>query len=249
MIDQLPISAEILLLLVAVGLYVVDVAQLLYSNEALLVRKPGGTWRAYLPNRGVEIARRSLLIPGLLQPGSAMLRLSWPSRADVAGEPVERMRAEVDGKLGRLSPLGWISAALLPQIFIALPLAFVYHDVDYLLVGTLAVIYAQVLAACMLLLQRRKSVGLGAGKTAALIFEALVCIPYAINLYRKATLQALPGNVDLLDMDRMLLSPDALRAFREELLKYVSEQLAWSDDNSAGADTLREFSAKARAEL
>lgn len=231
MLDALPISPELLLLLVATLLYLSDAAQLLYTNEVLFLHRSRGVWRAYLPDGYPTIARRFLLIPKPLQPGSALLRVTWPRGQRAQASEPAGIGARVADVLKRLAPIRWLSALLLPQIFLALPLIYMYWGDGPEVIVALLLIYLQAIVLVSLFVSRCRALGLGWGKVALIAFESLICIPYAINVYRKATLHALPKEHDILELDRALLSETELAAFRQALVEKIDRELEWNPDS------------------
>jgi hypothetical protein len=249
LIDLLPIRLELLLLIIAAGLYISDVAQFLFINEALFVRKPRGRWIAYLPSRGIEITRRFVVFPMLFEPNCATFRISWPVKKTEPDSSIDTVYAEINRKLKLLNPLSWISALLFFQIFFALPIVFVFFDFDFVIISSLIIIYAQVILACLLLVMRRKSIGIGWRKVGSIIFESLICLPYSINIYRKASLFSIHYEMDLLTIDHALLSSEALNEFRCDLVEIIDKQMAYADEDSSWFEALGKFRQRAKVQI
>ena len=76
MIDQLPIRADLLLLLIAVALYITDFSRLLYINELIFFGQQRGRFSYRFSGSQFELARRYPLIVRPFDPAIAALRIS-----------------------------------------------------------------------------------------------------------------------------------------------------------------------------
>ena len=74
---------EVLLVLAAIGLYLQDSLLLLQVNEAMMVRRSRGPWRAAFGSRRWRLSGREPFLPNPFAPHAQSYRLLW--RMD--GEP------------------------------------------------------------------------------------------------------------------------------------------------------------------
>ena len=242
MIDQLFARADLFLLLLAVALYITDLTRLLYINELLFVSGPGGNWSARLPLAQMEVSRRFLMVARPLDPGVSVLRLTWPGPAgDLSSDD-----SAGDALAGLLRELRWVRLGcrlLLPQIFLILPLLYLFGGSYFLLLIFLATIYLQVVVLVTWLFARRKKLELPSVTWLRLAFESLICLPYAINLHRKLTEQLTPARVpgDVLSAGLVLLNGRSLREFQREIRNRALLLLEQKGDESASAQTMRDF--------
>jgi len=239
LLDQLPLRLDVLLLLAAAGLYLVDNAQLLFANEVLFVRKGAGAWSARFPG-GAELLGRFPVLVEPLQPGRPAFRAAWPT-APRPPEDSRRAAEALEQALAALAPIKYLAAALLPQAFVVLPAAYWWSGANVLLVsGLAALIYVQAIAMAVVLLVRKPRLNISWRTAVSLAFESLVCPPYAINLYKKAAMAASHSIADVLVAAEALL-PKADRApFYQKIAAAANDLLQWND-GSARAAKLIEF--------
>ncbi|MEO1596015.1 MAG: hypothetical protein AAFS02_12305 [Pseudomonadota bacterium] len=179
--DYLLLRTDLLVLGLAVTLYLVDSGRLISTRELLLAGTAGGGWRAITPDRGFLFNRRHAVFPGLLDPGTALVRLSWPA----APGDTDKTRTAVQDLVTQLALPRRLCRVLFLLVFIGLPVAY-YVPKDRLALGILFLtVYASVLLLAVWLFIRRRALGLKLGATALLAFEIIVCLPYAPNLHRK----------------------------------------------------------------
>lgn len=240
-LEQMPLRADALLLGLLLTFYLGDSTQLLFANEAVLVRRRRGVWRAALPT-GFEILGRFLMLPNPLRPDVAVLRLTWPM-----GRSEERCRDELEDHIEQvlkpLDPIRPLTLLLLVQLFCALPIAYVFSSSEItVLMLSLALIYANVVAMVMALLVAAPRIGLKRLRVAFHAFECLVCVPCAINLYRKLTLECTRSAFPLLDAG-VLLSGIERRDFYSTLVTLTQQQLDWSPATSPAVPALLDFKA------
>jgi hypothetical protein len=225
--DNILIREDILVILVAVLLYLSDIARLLYSNEILLVHGTRSDWSAITPSDGVRVARRRLVLPSILDPGSVVIRFQWPldelrcTKTNVTGSAVnERLRLLLFPKL--------VCLLLLPEIFVGLPVAYYLFRDNWILLSFLAIIYGQIITLVIWLFLSRHEFSLTWRSCFILAFESLICIPYAINFHRKVA----EKTMNLVDAD-LLVTAECLLGTTEfnDLRTYIRDIL---DDRLTG---------------
>lgn len=237
MIDTLPVAPAWLLLVAAITLYLVDVAQLLFVNELLFVRAGPSRWRALFPLGRPELVRRYLVLPEVLRPDRAVLRLAWPARGGSPQTPGGGAAAHIEATLGHLAPLRWCCLLLLIVLLVLAPMGYLLNDA----LGFLAVVaaaYVLALLALAVVLRARSHIGLSWPAVGALAFESLVCIPYSINLYRKVALRVLPRHLDVLTASRELVAGAERDSFLAGIDSAVGKRLQWLTPGSADYECL-----------
>lgn len=224
-------SSETLLVLGAIGLYLVDSAILLYSNEVVFSESHGRwSWSCGSP---WQILRKNPYLPNPLTPDSLVFRASWSvSPSDQREDVLAAL-----GALGSaLAPLRYMVVILLVLLGLGLPL-FVYSQASNALVLLAIAIYGIGLAIAVLLYRRRSALGLGKGAMAELAIEAVLCPPLALNVVRKITLRR-----TLID-DPIAFAQNALRrdrflALLAAIEKWIEEELHFEEDGSARREEL-----------
>lgn len=174
-------DAGVLLAAGLVAFYVQDSAQLLYSDEIVVVGGRRG-WRFRLGS--LELGGRFLHVPNPLLPARAMFRANWLE----ADRSVQESPAEVSVFVAELAALGRCCVALGFLLLMVLPVAILAYRVPSLLLAILGCVYAVIALMLVLLARRRKRLGLSGRDVLALAVGALLCPPHAINLVRKVCL-------------------------------------------------------------
>lgn len=237
MIDTLPVAPAWLLLVAAITLYLVDVAQLLFVNELLFVRAGPSRWRALFPLGRPELARRYLVLPNVLRPDRAVLRLAWPARSNPPQAAGNDTGTVIEATLGHLAALRWFCPLLLIVLLLLAPVGYLlYGALGFLVV--IASAYLLTLLALAALLRARTRIGLSWPAVGVLAFECLICIPYSINLYRKVTLRVLPRDVDVLTASRELVAGADRESFLARIDSAVDKRLQWLTPGSADYERL-----------
>jgi hypothetical protein len=201
----------------AIAFYLYDSAQLLWHNELLFVRA-GRRWRVEGPST-ISLSGRRVYLPNPLLPQRPGFKIHWSlaeERAAPAALPDEFLRA--------LKPIG-VVALLLAWMLVLLPLVSWTLGTSLALLLLFAAYYLFVLVALGFMLWRRRALQLSGGACASLVFDALACAPFAVNLARKIALRR--G----LDGDPLLFAgqhfdPAGRAMLRGQLLRKLEEQQA-----------------------
>ena len=224
MLDWFGLQPEYLLFPVGFGLYLFDLSNLLYIDEALFCRSPRGVWTFRLPNGLPELGRRYLAMAQPFRPGTVVLRSSWPAKRQKEERPVTEAVLFPRYPLERLRFVGVLCTGLLPQIFILMPMTyFMVGPVSFLICVFL--VYLQILAMVVWIAFNRRRLQLPISVLAMVAFEAIVCIPFAINSYRKLSAKLYEERIDPLLIADGLLSEEDQAKFRLELSTILDRQL------------------------
>ena len=233
-------STESLFVLLLVLLYLHDSLALLYGNEALLEwrRQP----RLLFGSDMLRVSGKELVLPSPWTPWRPLFRLAWhvqPALPDAA-QPAPTDFA----KLARaLVPMRWCLPQIAAGLFVGLPLC-VYRNTGwtpFLLV--VAVIYAGIASAVVLLWFARRELGVSKRRFAALAFECLACPPCALNIIRHVAV-ALPICDDAVMVARAKLAAAEAGAAIGEILRRVDAEMEATDDGSEQWRELAEFRAR-----
>lgn len=225
----MPVSPEVLLMTVAVGIYLFDAALLLYRNEAVLFPAGAGKFSvAFSPGWG-QLFGKTVYLPNPFLPHKPLYRLSWHARIVSAslstGQPGWE---ESYQNLSTLAPFIW---AMFIALFVLLPVGLFTHFGHIVLFVAVVALYLNALVILVLLFRERHKLRMTGKRFATIVFESLVCIPCALNLIRKISL-AVPVREDLLEAGKRLLSPEDFRLMLETVTAQVTEEMDMEDEQS-----------------
>lgn len=214
--DYLPLQTDVLVFLLAGILYVTDLGRLLSSNEILLVRGTGGKWNVVTPADGFFLNRRFAVLPKVLDPGSTVIRLSWPTDAYSCSHATGTFRRDVEARTRSLVLPRIVCMALLPQIFLGIPICYALPIQNWPLLVAILLIYSQVLLLVTWLFLRRWELGLSWKDSVSVAIDSVVCLPYAINFHRKVGEKTLlPPNMDVFEAAQEVLDTAKLNQLRD----------------------------------
>ena len=221
----MPFRADIVLMVVVVGLYLYDSAQLLYRNEALLIPTGKRGWIVGFGSEHFGVLGKELYVPNPFLMHRPLFRLAWQWEGDGAGNaPWEPPR----GTLGPLVPLVWSMAA---AMFVLLPLGFFTRLGDPMLLLALVLLFVSILIALAWIWIHRTPLRLSRRRFAGLAFESLICPPFALNLVRHIT-AAMPVGEDLVHAARRLQKSTDWARTRHALIGKLTNELEGEDADS-----------------
>jgi hypothetical protein len=235
--DWLYVRPEAVLFAAAAGLYLHDVAIRLFANEVVICRSGRGAWLAKTAARYPEFGRRYLAVVRPWRPDTTVLRAAWPRAVDSdtsGSRPLPEAIADVEK---RLRFLRFQCPPLLFTLFIGLPCAQAFYGATALLIG-IAVVYLQAFVMAGWLVAKRSRLGLPWRSIGFVLFESLVCVPYAINLYRKIADRLVPVDADPIDLASALLEPQDAAALRREIVKAIDERMTMANADGAKQERL-----------
>lgn len=174
---------RVLLALALVGIYLVDSLHLLSIGDAVLVTRQG---RLKYVSFGwpFELAGRRPYLPNPFTPFRPPLRIQWTSTADegrktAPGAATIEMRSllELTRPISALGSLAGFSIVLVAPALLAAG-----EELLFVAAAGVALLFA--LAACGILIARRKSLALGGFQVLSMSLVAVLCLPCAANLGR-----------------------------------------------------------------
>jgi len=225
----------------AVGLYLVDSALLLYGNEGIVTTRGSTGWRVAFGS-GIQLRGKDLFVPSPFFPHRPVFRLTWAFAG--TGSAADRGWTGQRALLKQLAPLIWGMAAAL---FVLLPLGLFTRLGDRMLLAALVLLYASLVAALAWLAFKRARMNMTPRRLAHLVFEALLCPPFALNLVRKISSE-LPVGEDLVGAARRLLRAQDWEAVRGAFVARVDEELEMAEDDAARVAQLQRYRQKLLAD-
>jgi len=175
------LNADVLLAVALVAIYLIDSMQFLSIGDAVVTTRRGKPAGLSF-GAGFELGGRRPFLANPLTPFRPNLRVEWDtSGASVRALPeVQQEFSRLLQPLQALGPFMAVSAALVVLIApVALALGY-----QVVFLGAVAFAWVLIASACVIVILRRKSLGLTGGQTASLVFVALVCLPCGPNLMR-----------------------------------------------------------------
>jgi hypothetical protein len=219
------VTTEDLLALALVAVYLWDSMHFLRVGEAV-VETRGRTLRGISFGVSFELGGRRPYLPNPFTPFWPACRIEW----DTSGGPVADPRAAADemcAQLEALRPLRWVTIGCALLIAIVAPVSLALGLQVYFLASVAgSLLFA--LIGCLIVIVRRRRLGLRIGQLASVVFVALICLPCAPNLARAVAGQR---RWTLAARDLPELGFDARSAVRAQILealtsarRYVAEE-------------------------
>ncbi|HTO46142.1 MAG TPA: hypothetical protein VML91_00685 [Burkholderiales bacterium] len=204
------------------AIYLFDCVVLVQRGQAVLARW-GGRWRVSTGTRHYLISGRPIVFLNPLTPGVATLK----SRPLLEPPPPGALRpAAVVRALRGLPTLAALQWTL---VLVLVPVAVVRFP-GWPLLAVLILAYCNAVAMVLVLLRRCRRLGVPRRALGSIAFNALVCLPFSINLPRRAGL-ALPvaGGADRY----LRLVPSVARSgARSALVGQLEEALQDTDEDT-----------------
>ncbi|MDB5873777.1 MAG: hypothetical protein JWQ07_3219 [Ramlibacter sp.] len=219
-------TAESLLALLIVGLYVNDSVHLLRANQAVLERGLRSGWVARLPTRRFTLLGKHVLMGGLLPPNTLLFKISWAMEVDSPASPGWEAYGDV------LAPFQWAAAFLFVLIMVLLPIALVARVGDAGVITVLTIIYSAICGIWTAVWLARQRLGLTSHYCLKLGAEMLLCPPIAANLPRRISLQC-SVDEDFVSACRRLLSSREWAATAERIAMRIDDELEAEDAGSS----------------
>ena len=234
-------SFEVLLPVVAIGLYLFDSVLMLYGDELALERRRSG-WRSS-GGRTLQIAGRLAFLPNPFAPWRLLFRLRWSETAAVDG-----VGLDIAGLRRLARPLQVIALLQVMLLVCALPPLSTMIGAGATLLTLFAAFYGLSCAGIAVLIARRRALRVSNRQCVVLAIETLACAPFAPNLVRKITLARSP------ELDWLALAESSFSSKdRHELWSWIAartnEQLAVEEPDSGRAIELQTLQEHLRERL
>jgi len=222
-------SLETTVLLVLGGLYLVDCATLVERGQALLERKPG-RWSLAFGNRYYVIRTKPVAMLNPLTPCVPTLRTA----PLLGGTSAREIRPSTAAR--RLLPLRLLATIQFLLVLMVVPLTMIFF-VGWPFLVAVIVAYLNTLAMLVILIRAFRVADVPWRSLWQLVFNAIVCLPLSINLYRRSSM-LLPLAYDA---SRCLnLVPALERRHAAEVLQmHIQDLLEEEDEESQNAVALR----------
>jgi hypothetical protein len=225
------ISAELQLLLAAAFFYLYDSSILLHANEGALSPAGGGRWACVYQPNSVILRGRFVYIPNPLLPYRPVYRLAWDAGSvsfiDSTDWAWQRERYAL------LAPCVCLAGL---AIFVLLPICLFLGQSDLHVLTAAALVYANSIAAGIMVIRRRDMLGLGRKRAWCVAAECVLCPPFTLNLIRRLSIRE-PVAASIPAAGAALLGTDDWGHLKQKLL--ASQDDAIEDAASDGArDTL-----------
>ena len=177
---------------------------------------------------------RSLHIPNPLTPHCALVRTRWNPLPGSAGTGTAANCYAM-----RLTAVRWLTVAVFIVLVCLLPATLAYAGaVGFLFASLLA--YLLIVVMLALIHRHRCELALTSRQVLVLAFEAIACAPFAINTFRKVTLQTIvPPNA--LTFAARALSSEQFNAFLTALIQQVDIDVQYYDDGDPRSATLAAY--------
>lgn len=231
------LSAETLLVLLIVALFIQDSLLFLRPDEGVFVRGARNRWRAGFGTRSWRLSGKEPYLCNPFTPHAPVYRMRWqmtgsPKRTVNAVPAVDWLSTEeavVPRRL--LSVLVWITWA---ELFVLIPLSLSGSLPVVAPVEAAALLYLNIVLSISVTWVWRRPIGLPGKVFAKTAVECLLCAPYAANLVRRIGF-ARDMEGDFLAVAERLLNGERLRSAQRECLARINEQmeLEVGDDEAA----------------
>jgi hypothetical protein len=175
------INADVLLAIALVGVYLIDSMHFLSIGDAVVTTR-GGKPAGVSFGAAFELGGRRPFLANPFTPFRPNFRVEWDTSGAPVSAPAEVSQAfaQLLQTLRALGPFMAVSAAL---VLLIAPMALALgYQVVFL--GAVAFAWVLLAVACVMVIFRRRALGLTGGQTASLVFVALICLPCGPNLMR-----------------------------------------------------------------
>lgn len=177
------LSAELQLLFAAAFFYLYDGSVLLHADEGLLSPTGAGRWAiVYRPN-SIALRGRLVYVPNPLLPHRPVYRLSWDSASVSFAASADW--ADRRARYSSLVPFVYLAAL---AIFVLLPACLFWRRSDLQVLAAAALVYANSIAAGIVVVRRRDALGLERKRAWTAAVEIVLCPPFAVNLIRRLSI-------------------------------------------------------------
>ena len=175
------LPADVLLAVALVAVYLIDSMHFLSIGDALVTTR-GGRPAGVSFGAGFELGGRRPFLANPFTPFRPNFRVEWDTSGAPVSTPAEVAQAfaQMLKSLQVLGPFMAVSAGLVVLIApVALALSY-----QIVFLAAVALAWIMMAVACVIVVLRRKALGLSGGQVASTVFVALICLPCGPNLMR-----------------------------------------------------------------
>lgn len=209
---------------------------LLYFNEIVFslslsrwgFSNPHGRWR---------FAGKKPYIPNPLVPFSPIFRLSWSK--DNKGL-AENNTEDFDTFLSELKLIGYPIITLMYLMFICVPIALLKFGAGIQLLIIMGSIYITIGFTLILIYRKKDLFKLTNKMYWSIVFDAIACPPFSINIVRKISLNY-PIRYDALEFGKTHLNDKKFMIFIESIQLKLDEELEGEVGNSRNARSIKKY--------
>jgi hypothetical protein len=180
-------SFEVLLLLGVVGFYLYDSSMLLYSNEMVYLEK-NYKWSFASPGNNWGILGKILYIPNPVRPDIVMLRVYWTESQHTFIGNMEENRRALETLINEVRPIQYMVLVLFVLLSLGLSIALFKYGGGAFLLIIFGMVYVTIALILAYTFWKKDVLQLTMRKWLFLVFESLLCPPFALNILRKITL-------------------------------------------------------------
>jgi len=228
--------------------YLWDCLHLLDPDLVALAAAGGGRWRVRFGARRWQLAGKEPLLANPFDPAEILFILGWRAGKGPAPEPGDAAPAcqplvAVAAALilpGRLCWASWMLA------IVVLPPALVLHLGPLPVMVCAGALYLNVALTGLVLYRRRDRLGLSGGSIVKIGAECLLCIPYGVNLARKAALALPSRQLRLQQLGAQVLDAAQRAQAWEECRARLGELMGEFDPGTAAHEALAQEQASWR---
>jgi hypothetical protein len=179
------VSPEWLLAAGLVAIYLFDSVQFLQIGEAVVSTRRASL-RTLSFGSSFELGGRRPYLPNPLTPWWPELLIDWT--ASSRGPMPEQLTTEMRQHLRMVQPIAWFAAACAGLVAVVAPLALVGGDQEVFVACILMCLVCAV-PGCVLVIRRRRFLGLTLWQAVSISAVALICLPCSGNLGRASAIK------------------------------------------------------------
>lgn len=174
-------STDSLLILCAIAIYIIDSSITLFSNE-FLIFETFGRWKAFFPSTRWRVFRKMLTILNLFTPNILPFKGYWDTQSHDLNEE------DIDDFIRTLMPLRIMAILSFILVFVSIPAAIFLLRDDALILLLIIILYLNAFMSLIIVWVNRRSLRISNNFFYKLAFDSMLCIPLAINMARKISL-------------------------------------------------------------
>lgn len=179
------VSPEWLLAAGLIAIYLFDSMHFLQIGEAVVATRRASL-RKLSFGSSFELGGRRPYLPNPLTPWRPELRVDWASSS--RGPSPGEITAEMSEHLRMVQPIAWFATVCAALVVVVAPVALVSGGQGVFVASILMAVLCAV-AGCVLVIRRRKYLGLSLWQAASISVVALICLPCSGNLGRATAIK------------------------------------------------------------